>query len=361
MRPTSGRSRPNPTACTARRLLQDGRRALLVVNPPFPTMTERSRSTRAGTCPYTRLPHPRYRRRGPIPAYEMIKHSINLHRGCFGGCSFCTISAHQGKFVVSRSQREHPARGGGDEAMPDFRGTITDLGGPSANMYRMKGTGAADLRRVRAPELHLARGVPQPRHRSRAAARNLPGGAAVTEGVKHAFVTSGLRYDLLLDGRAPPEVRKGATSATSMNSSRIMSRAGSRSRRSTPRTRCCGSCASRHSHSSGASRRSSTPPRPRCGKPQLQIVPYFISSHPGSRPEDMADLALQTKDLGFRLEQVQDFTPTPMTVATEIYATGLHPLGKAGLCGAHSRGEAGAAKLLLLVQAGDAWAAARDA
>jgi uncharacterized radical SAM protein YgiQ len=206
---------------------------LLVVNPPFPTMTEEQIDS-SFDLPYTRLPHPRYRKRGPIPAYEMIKHSINMHRGCFGGCSFCTISAHQGKFVASRSKESILREVRGDEAMPDFRGTITDLGGPSANMYRMRGREqwicdecerpsciwpdvCRNLDTDHAPLLEIYKAVRE------------------TEGVKHAFVTSGIRYDLFLHEKRQPEARP-ATTATSRNSSSTTCPAGSRSRPSTPRT-----------------------------------------------------------------------------------------------------------------------------
>jgi uncharacterized radical SAM protein YgiQ len=306
----------------ARRLLQPTAGRMLVVNPPFPTMTEREIDA-SWDLPYTRLPHPRYRRRGPIPAYEMIKHSVTLHRGCFGGCSFCTISAHQGKFVASRSTRSILREVESIKRMPDFRGTITDLGGPSANMYGMRGRDARiceacvrpscawpevcrNLDTDHGPLLEVYRAVRE------------------TDGVSHAFVTSGIRHDLLLHPHAAPGARRSheryvdelvrhhvsgrlkvAPEHTSDEVLRVMRKPAFRLFR-------------RFKEKFDAA-------KARCGKPQLQIVPYFISSHPGSRPEDMADLAIQTKDLGFRLEQVQDFTPTPMTVATEIYATGLDP------------------------------------
>ncbi len=190
----------------ARRLLQQTGDRTLLVNPPFPTMTEQQIDS-SWDLPYTRLPHPRYRRRGPIPAYEMIKHSITLHRGCFGGCSFCTISAHQGKFVASRSKESILREVESIKRMPDFHGTISDLGGPSANMYKMKGKEqwicdecvrpsciwpdvCRNLDTDHTPLLDIYRRVRE------------------TEGVKHAFVTSGLRYDLFLHRHASPEAKK---------------------------------------------------------------------------------------------------------------------------------------------------------
>lgn len=306
----------------ARRLLQAVGERLLVINPPFATMSEKEMDA-SFDLPFTRLPHPRYRKRGSIPAYEMIKHSINMHRGCFGGCSFCTISAHQGKFVASRSKESILKEAKAITQMPDFRGTISDLGGPSANMYRMKGkeqwicdqcirpsciwpSVCHNLDTDHRPLLDVYRDV-----------RSLAG-------VKHAFVTSGLRYDLFLHEKAPPEVKEGheryveelmrhhvsgrlkvAPEHTSDDVLRIMRK---------PSFKLFYAFRERFESL-----------KKKLGKPELQLVPYFISSHPGSQPKDMADLAVKTKELGFKLEQVQDFTPTPMTVATEIYATGVHP------------------------------------
>lgn len=306
----------------SRRLVQAVGNRLLVINPPYPTMTE-NQIDASFDLPFTRLPHPRYRKRGAIPAYEMIKHSINLHRGCFGGCSFCTISAHQGKFVASRSKESILREARAVTQMPDFKGTISDLGGPSANMYRMKGKEqwicdacvrpsciwpsiCGNLDTDHRKLLEVYRDV-----------RALPG-------VKHAFVTSGLRYDLFLQEKASPAVRAGHEQYME----------------ELLRHHVSGRLKVAPEHTSDAVLRIMRKPsfklfyafqarfdalKKKLGCENLQLVPYFISSHPGSRPEDMADLALKTKELGFRLEQVQDFTPTPMTVATEIYATGLHP------------------------------------
>ncbi len=307
----------------ARRLLQRVGERLLVVNPPYPTMTE-AQIDSSFDLPYTRLPHPKYRKRGPIPAYEMIKHSVNMHRGCFGGCSFCTISAHQGKFVASRSKASILREVESIKQMPDFRGTISDLGGPSANMYQMKGKEqwicdecvrpsciwpdvCRNLDTDHTPLLEIYEAVRK------------------TEGVKHAYVASGIRYDLFLhDKGATPEVKashekyieelaahhvpgrlKVAPEHTSDHVLRVMRK---------PSFELFYRFKEKFDRAAA-----------KAGKPDTPVVPYFISSHPGSRPEDMAELALKTKDLGFRLEQVQDFTPTPMTVATEIYATGVHP------------------------------------
>jgi len=317
-----GRIETESNRVRARRLIQEVGGRLLLVNPPFPTMTT-AQVDASFDLPYTRLPHPRYRNRGPITAYEMIRHSVNLHRGCFGGCSFCTISAHQGKFVASRSRESILREVQAVTAMPDFHGTITDLGGPSANMYRMQGRDQALCDACEKPSCLWPRLCPNldTDHRP---LLEIYRAARATPGVKHAFVTSGLRYDLFLDDRAPPEVRAGHEQYVEELIEHHVS----------------GRLKVAPEHTSDEVLRVMRKPsfalfrrfkakfdevKARCGKPQLQLIPYFISSHPGSRPQDMADLAVQTKELGFRLEQVQDFTPTPMTVATEIYATGLHP------------------------------------
>jgi uncharacterized radical SAM protein YgiQ len=315
----------------ARRLLQPTGDRLLVVNPPFPTMSE-DQIDSSFDLPYTRLPHPKYRKRGPIPAYEMIKHSVNMHRGCFGGCSFCTISAHQGKFVASRSKASILREVESIKQMPDFRGTISDLGGPSGNMYKMKGKEQWICDECVRPSC-IWPDVCRNLDTDHTALLDIYESVRNTEGVKHAYVASGIRYDLFLhDKGVTPEVKashekyieelaahhvpgriKVAPEHTSDHVLRIMRK---------PSFNLFYKFKEKFERASA-----------KAGKKDVPVIPYFISSHPGSRPEDMAELALKTKDLGFRLEQVQDFTPTPMTVATEIYATGVHPYdGKAVAC-----------------------------
>ncbi len=315
----------------ARRLLQPTGDRLLVVNPPFPTMSEEEIDS-SFDLPYTRLPHPKYRKRGPIPAYEMIKHSINMHRGCFGGCSFCTISAHQGKFVASRSKESILREVESIKQMPDFRGTISDLGGPSANMYKMKGKEQWICDECVRPSC-IWPDVCRNLDTDHTALLDIYESVRNTEGVKHAYVASGIRYDLFLhDKGTTPEVQashekyieelaahhvpgriKVAPEHTSDHVLRVMRK---------PSFDLFYKFKEKFERAAA-----------KAGKPDMPVTPYFISSHPGSRPEDMAELALKTKDLGFRLEQVQDFTPTPMTVATEIYATGVHPYdGKPVAC-----------------------------
>lgn len=314
----------------ARRLLQPTGDRLLVVNPPYPTMSE-AEIDASFDLPYTRLPHPKYRKRGPIPAYEMIKHSINMHRGCFGGCSFCTISAHQGKFVASRSRESILREVESIKHMPDFRGTISDLGGPSANMYKMKGKEQWICDECVRPSC-IWPDVCRNLDTDHTALLDIYKAVRETEGVKHAFVTSGIRYDLFLH-------EKGASPQAKASHERYVDELA--------RHHVSGRLKVAPEHTSDHVLKVMRKPSfnlfykfkekfdraaKKAGKEQMQIIPYFISSHPGSRPEDMAELALKTKDLGFRLEQVQDFTPTPMTVATEIYATGVHPYNQQPVC-----------------------------
>ena len=314
----------------ARRLLQPVGERTLIVNPPYPTMSE-AQIDSSFDLPYTRLPHPRYRKRGPIPAYEMIKHSINMHRGCFGGCSFCTISAHQGKFVASRSKASILREVESVKQMPDFRGTISDLGGPSANMYKMKGKEQWICDECVRPSCiwpEVCRNLDT----DHTALLDIYKSVRETEGVNHAFVTSGIRYDLFLHG-------KGVSPQAQASHERYVDELAAH--------HVSGRLKVAPEHTSDHVLRVMRKPSfnlfyrfkekfdraaKKAGKEKTQIIPYFISSHPGSRPEDMAELALKTKDLGFRLEQVQDFTPTPMTVATEIYATGVHPYDSQPVC-----------------------------
>jgi uncharacterized radical SAM protein YgiQ len=314
----------------ARRLLQQTGERMLVVNPPFPTMSEEQIDS-SFDLPYTRLPHPKYRKRGPIPAYEMIKHSINMHRGCFGGCSFCTISAHQGKFVASRSKASILREVESVKQMPDFRGTISDLGGPSANMYKMKGKEQWICDECIRPSC-IWPNVCRNLDTDHSDLLDIYKSVRETEGVKHAFVTSGIRYDLFLHENGTSE--KAKASHERYVDELVEHHVSGRLKVAPEHT---------SDHVLNIMRKPSfgffykfkekfDRAAKKFGKPQTQIIPYFISSHPGSRPEDMAELALKTKDLGFRLEQVQDFTPTPMTVATEIYATGVHPYNQESVC-----------------------------
>lgn len=304
----------------ARRILQKAKGNLVVINPPYPPMLE-DEIDASFDLPYTREPHPKYKKRGSIPAYEMIKFSINIHRGCFGGCSFCTISAHQGKFIASRSEKSIMKEVETVTNMPDFKGYISDIGGPSANMYRMKGKVQSICDRCVAPScIHPV--VCSNLDTSHKPLTKLYQKVDQHPKVKKAFVGSGIRYDLLVDS-----YNKNGDESMGEYMDQLVSR------------HVCGRLKVAPEHTSDNTLKLMRKPsfkhfhefkkkyeesNKKFGLNQ-PLIPYFISSHPGSQEEDMANLAAETKDMGFRLEQVQDFTPTPMTVATIIYYTGLHP------------------------------------
>ena len=304
----------------ARRLIQGVGDHNLVINPPYPPMTENEIDT-SFDLPYTRLPHPKYDKRGSIPAYEMIRFSINMHRGCFGGCSFCTISAHQGKFVASRSEESILKEVEAVTQMPDYKGYISDLGGPSANMYRMKGKIQSICDRCVAPScIHPV--VCSNLDTSHKPMTEIYKKVDANPKVKKAFVGSGIRYDLLVDS-----YNKNHDGSGDEYMDQLVSR------------HCNGRLKVAPEHTSEETLRVMRKPsfkhfhefKKRYDKVNQKhglnqpLIPYFISSHPGSTEEEMANLAAETKDMGFKLEQVQDFTPTPMTVATIVYYTGLHP------------------------------------
>ena len=305
----------------ARKLIQPTGDQWVVVNPPWPPMSE-AELDRVFDLPYTRLPHPKYKGKGVIPAYEMIRHSITLHRGCFGGCTFCTISAHQGKFIASRSPQSILKEVEKVTQMEDFRGYISDIGGPSANMYKMKGTRPEVCRKCKKPSCifpeicKILDTNHQPLIDLYRQVRNHPK-------VKKAFVSSGLRYDMFLKPSGNAETDK-------INKQYL---------REVIRHHVSGRLKVAPEHTAAHVLELMRKPSfelfrefkkefdciNREEKLNQQLIPYFIASHPGCTPEDMANLALETKQLDFKLEQVQDFTPTPMTLATETYYSGYHP------------------------------------
>jgi len=291
-----------------------------VVNPPYPPMTTEELDA-SFDLPYTRQPHPKYKGKR-IPAYDMIKHSVNIHRGCFGGCAFCTISAHQGKFITCRSKESILKEVRQVIAMPDFKGYLSDLGGPSANMYGMGGRNKSACEKCRRPSCIHPQICPN-LDTSHRRLLNIYHAVDSLPGIKKSFIGSGVRYDLLLYRSNDDSANHAAEEYT--------------------RELIC-------QHVSGrlkvAPEHTSQRVLQLMRKPSFQqfyefkrifdrinqennlrqqLIPYFISSHPGCQEEDMAELAVITKRLDFHLEQVQDFTPTPMTVATETWYTGFDP------------------------------------
>lgn len=304
----------------AAKLIQPVEDKLIIVNPPYAPMTTEEIDA-VYDLPFTRLPHPKYKDK-EIPAYNMIRHSITLHRGCFGGCAFCTISAHQGKFIASRSEQsimrevEHVCE------MPDFKGTISDLGGPSANMYSMRGKNPGICERCKRPScLHPA--VCKNLNTDHSRLLGLYTEVRKVPAVKHCFIGSGIRYDLVMHRTGDRKIDsanreylevvikhhvsgrfKVAPEHSSDNVLHLMRK---------PSFKLFGELTTRFNAINQKEHL------------KQQIIPYFISSHPGCSLTDMAELAIDTKELDFRLEQVQDFTPTPMTLATDMYYSGLHP------------------------------------
>ena len=304
----------------ANRLLQDVGDYTLYINPPYPTMTE-AQIDASFDLPYTRLPHPKYAKRGVIPAYEMIRHSVNIHRGCFGGCAFCTISAHQGKFVASRSKASIMKEVKQVTEMEDFKGYISDLGGPSANMYRMKGKDESLCEKCVRPtciQPNICKNLDTNHHPLIELYKEVDKIPAV----KKATIGSGIRYDLFLTNEDP-----SGKLGYDEYFEQLMKRHVSGRLKVAPE------------HSSDEVLRLMRKPsfnlfvklKKKFDKVNekhhlnQQLIPYFISSHPACTLVDMAELAVKTKELGYRLEQVQDFTPTPMTLATEIYYSGYDP------------------------------------
>ncbi len=290
------------------------------INPMYPPMTENEIDA-SFDLPYTRLPHPKYNGK-TIPAYEMIRHSVNMHRGCFGGCAFCTISAHQGKFIASRSKASILSEVKQITQMPDFKGYISDLGGPSANMYCMHGRDLTKCRKcVRPSCLH-----PQPcpnLNNDHAALLDIYEAVDALPGVKKSFIGSGVRYDLAMARNDDDAVnRRNRRYIQELIVNHVSGRLKVAPEHTSDEVLNC-----MRKPSFDLFRQFDKIFNEINEKYNLrqQLIPYFISSHPACRETDMAELAVQTKRMNFRLEQVQDFTPTPMTVSSEIYYSGVHP------------------------------------
>ena len=304
----------------AARILQHAGNSTVVVNPPYPPMTQ-GELDMSFDLPYTRLPHPKYKGKR-IPAFDMIKFSVNLHRGCFGGCAFCTISAHQGKFIVSRSKKSILKEVKAITEMPDFKGYLSDLGGPSANMYAMGGTDQDKCRKCKRPSCIHPKVCPNLNTDHRPLL-DIYHAVDALPGIKKSFIGSGVRYDLLLHESKDPAINRSTKEYTrELIAKHVSGRL---------------KVAPEHTSDSVLHIMRKPPFSQFYDFKKIfdkinnelnlrqQIIPYFISSHPGCTQEDMAELAVITKRLDFHLEQVQDFTPTPMTVATEAWHTGYHP------------------------------------
>ena len=304
----------------AQRIIQevDGRYA--VVNPPYQPLTQ-DELDRSFDLPYTRLPHPKYKGKR-IPAYEMIKFSVCLHRGCFGGCAFCTISAHQGKFITSRSKESILREVKAITQLPDFKGYLSDLGGPSANMYAMHGKNLDLCHQCKRPScIHPQ--ICKNLNTDHSRLLDIYHAVDALPGIKKSFIGSGVRYDLLLHDTGDERINRiNRLYTEELITKHVSGRLKVAPEHTSDRVL---SLMRKPSFKLFYDFKRIFDELNRRKNLRQQIIPYFISSHPGCTAEDMAELAALTKDLNFQLEQVQDFTPTPMTVSTEAWYTGLHP------------------------------------
>ena len=305
---------------SAKRLLQPCDGGTVVMNPPYPTMTTEMLD-HSFDLPYTRLPHPKYKGKR-IPAYDMIKFSVNIHRGCFGGCSFCTISAHQGKFIANRSEESILREIKEITKMPDFKGYLSDLGGPSANMYMMRGHNTDICAKCSRPSCIQPKVCPN-LNINHTPLLELYRKVDALPQIKKSFIGSGVRYDMLLHKTGDKKSDEAAKRYTE----------------ELIRNHVSGRLKVAPEHTSDRVLKLMRKPSFRLFHEfkrifdkinaqynlRQQLIPYFISSHPGSTIESMAELAAETQQLNFHLEQVQDFTPTPMTMSTEMYYTGINP------------------------------------
>jgi uncharacterized radical SAM protein YgiQ len=304
----------------ASRLIQQVGEKYLVVNAPYPPMTT-AEIDASFDLPYQRVPHPKYKGKR-IPAYEMIKFSVTLHRGCFGGCAFCTISAHQGKFIACRSKESILREVRQVIKLEGFKGYLSDLGGPSANMYGMHGNNPKACEACKRPSCIHPQICPN-LNTDHSALLDIYHAVDALPGIKKSFIGSGVRYDLLLHHSKDEKINRAARQYTRELIERHVS----------------GRLKVAPEHTSDYVLNIMRKPsfelfrqfsgifdriNRECGLRQ-QLIPYFISSHPGCTERDMRQLSDLMRQMGYRLEQVQDFTPTPMTTATEMFYTGLDP------------------------------------
>lgn len=304
----------------ASRLIQKTGDAYVVVNPPYPPLTTEEMDY-SFDLPYTRLPHPKYNGKR-IPAFDMIKFSVNMHRGCFGGCAFCTISAHQGKFIMNRSKESILREVEQITKMPDFKGNLSDLGGPSANMYMMKGKNEKACEACKRPSCIHPKICPNLNGDHRPLL-DIYKAVDAMPGIKHSYIGSGVRYDMLLHDWKDETLNKAAQDYTheliTKHVSGRLKVAPEHTEEHVLNLMRKPSFALFHQFKSIFDRINN-----RAGLRQ-QIIPYFISSHPGCTMKDMQHLSQETRAMRLDTDQVQDFTPTPLTVATTIFATGYHP------------------------------------
>lgn len=304
----------------------------VIINPPYPPLDGAALDAVYG-LPFLRKPHLKYDKSG-VPAFEMIKDSINIHRGCFGGCAFCALSAHQGKFIGSRTEDSILKELETIASFPEFKGHISDLGGPSANMYKMKGENLEMCEKCARPSC-IFPNICTNLNNSHKALVNLYEKASQVEGIKKITIGSGIRYDLFIGSLNDKEkyakeylkllilkhVSGRLKVAPEHTSEKVLKAMRKTSFNNFLLFKAQFDLLNKQHHLN------------------YQIIPYFISGHPDTTYDDMAELALCAKKHDLIIEQAQDFTPTPMTLSSVIYYTGFDPYTKKGIYVAKSNEE----------------------
>lgn len=304
-----------------KRIVQDLGKNRLFVNPILEKISEKELD-KIYSLPFTRKPHPRYSQKSQIPAYEMIKDSVTIHRGCFGGCSFCTISAHQGKQIISRSENSVISELENISKSPDFKGHISDLGGPSANMYKMIAINQNICKNCSKPSCIFPT-ICKNLNTSHDSLNKLYKKALSVKGIKKISISSGIRYDIILENI---ENQKDKQEYLDLLISKFVS-----GRLKVAPEHCNNNVLNfirKPKFQYFKTLKQIFDKINQKYKLKQQLIPYFISSHPGCTEFEMAELAVITKQMGFKLEQIQQFTPTPMTLATTMYYTELNPYTK---------------------------------
>jgi uncharacterized radical SAM protein YgiQ len=306
---------------TAKKIVQPINDKLLVVNPPMPLLSENELDT-IYDLPFTRLPHPKYAKRGEIPAFTMINTSVTVHRGCFGGCSFCTISAHQGKFICSRSEKSILKEIEKITQMPYFKGYISDLGGPSANMYKMKGKNEFLCQQCQKVSCIFPKICPNLDYNHKPLI-DLYKKASKIQTIKKITIGSGIRYDLLICNDKQKNKDYHLDEYTSLL---IKNHVSGRLKVAPEHTENhVVQCMRKPSFDVFLEFKNKFDHINAKYNLKQQLIPYFISSHPVCKIQDMQNLSRKMKHLHFHLEQVQDFTPTPMTLSSILFYTGIDP------------------------------------
>jgi uncharacterized radical SAM protein YgiQ len=303
------------------RLIEPSGEFKVVINPPFFPMSE-AEADHTFDLPYMYLPHPRYNKKGDIPAYEMIKFSVNIHRGCFGGCSFCAIAAHQGKQIISRSERSVLKEVVKISELQDFKGYLSDLGGPSANMYRMRGKDLKLCQQCSRPSC-IWPAVCKNLNTNHKQLTDLYRKVDMIKGIKKSFIGSGVRYDLLFPEWNQNAGRDEGEYLEELVTKHVSGRLKVAPEHTSPKVLSLMRKAPFELFKKLKKRFDNIRTK---ADINYELIPYFISSLPGCTDADMKDLVEEVKSLGIKPEQVQDFTPTPGTMSTLMYYTGVDPV-----------------------------------